>query len=82
MDSTGDRLRQAEVAHADQQHGNVLLVPIAEMAQLRLKLIDYDGMYVLALAGIPSGELRHPSYQHPQRLREGICSPRVDHLSH
>ncbi len=32
-----------------------------------LKLIDYDGMWVKALANTPSGESGHPSYQHPAR---------------
>ena len=62
------RLREAGIAHADLQHGNVLLVPAAD-GKLALKLIDYDGMYVPTLAGTPSGELGHPNYQHPDRLR-------------
>ena len=39
------RLREAEVAHADLQHGNVLLVPMSG-GSFALRLIDYDGMYV------------------------------------
>ena len=74
------RLRDARMAHADLQHGNVLLVPKGN--QLALKLIDYDGMYVPSLAGRPSGELGHPAYQHPQRLREGTYSAEVDRFSH
>ena len=64
-------LRAAQVGHCDLQHGNVLLVPSAETNSLSLKLIDYDGMWVPALAGTKSGEVGHPSYQHPQRLRRG-----------
>ena len=64
------RLREAGIAHADLQHGNVLLVP-APHGKLALKLIDYDGMYVPSLAGTQSGELGHPNYQHPQRIRQG-----------
>jgi hypothetical protein len=30
------------------------------------------------LAGIPSGEVGHPAYQHPQRLQEGTYSREVD----
>ena len=47
------------MAHADLQHGNVILVPKGD--QLALKLIDYDGMYVPALAGGLSGDV--PSRQ-------------------
>ncbi len=72
------RLRAAGIAHADLQHGNVLLVPGSTANAVAVKLIDYDGMYVPALAGKPSGEVGHPSYQHPQRVREGIYSAEVD----
>ena len=39
-------------------------------------------MYVPALAGTRSGEVGHPAYQHPQRLREGIYNAEVDRFSH
>src|SRR5262249_30263839 len=55
-------LRDAQMAHGDLQHGNVLLVPGSKNASLALKLIDYDGMYVPALADRPSGEIGHPHY--------------------
>lgn len=54
-------LNQAQIAHGDLQNGNVLVVGG------RLKLIDYDGMYVPALAGRPSTEQGHPDFQHPLR---------------
>jgi hypothetical protein len=74
------RLREAEVAHGDLQHGNVLLVPGSKTTSLALKLIDYDGMFVPALEGRPAGEVGHPAYQHPQRLREGTTGPEVDRV--
>jgi Protein kinase domain len=74
----GKYLRDAEVGHCDLQHGNVLLVPGSTPGALALKLIDYDGMWVPALAWKKSGEVGHPSYQHPQRLREGTYSLEVD----
>ena len=76
------RLREARLAHADIQHGNVLLVPVAQANSVHLKLIDYDGMFVPALANNKSGELGHPAYQHPQRLRAGIYSAEVDRFPH
>ncbi len=57
-----DRLKQAHIAHCDLQHGNVLVTP-----QGQLRLVDYDGMFVPALAGRPSLELGHSNYQHPRR---------------
>ena len=75
------RLRDAGIAHADLQHGNVLLVPAAD-GKLALKLIDYDGMYVPTLAGTRSGEAGHANYQHPMRLLEGTYNAHVDRFSH
>jgi hypothetical protein len=86
-------LRAARVGHCDLQHGNVLLVPGALLGRglettpqrgettpqrVALKLVDYDGMFVPALARKKSGEVGHPSYQHPQRLRERTYSLEVD----
>ena len=76
------RLREAQVAHGDLQHGNVLLVPVPESKTFSLKLIDYDGLCVPALAEKPSGELGHPAYQHPQRLRDGGYGMEIDRFSH
>jgi hypothetical protein len=55
-------LRQNGVAHCDLQHGNVLVTPNEQ-----LRLVDYDGMFVPPLKGLPSHELGHPNYQHPRR---------------
>jgi hypothetical protein len=72
------RLRGAGIAHADLQHGNVLLVPGSTAHSLAVKLVDYDGMFVPALAGSDSGEVGHPCYQHPQRSAERTYSAEVD----
>jgi hypothetical protein len=74
----GRYLRAAGVGHCDLQHGNVLLVPDSGANSLALKLVDYDGMWVPALAGKPSGEAGHPNYQHPGRAREQTYSREVD----
>jgi len=76
------RLREANLAHCDLQHGNVLLVPGSKTGSLGMKLVDYDGMFVPALTQLKSQELGHPAYQHPQRLREGIYNLDVDKFSH
>jgi hypothetical protein len=54
-------LGAANIAHGDLQHGNVLVVGD------QLRLVDYDGMFVPALAGMQSNELGLPSYQLPSR---------------
>ena len=46
------------------------------------RLMDYDGMWVPALAGTPPSEVGHPNYQHPQRLREGGYGPEIDRFAH
>jgi len=75
-------LRDAGMAHGDLQHGNVLLVPGSKGSALALKLVDYDGMFVPALADRPSGEFGHPNYQHPRRLREGGYGRDMDRFAH
>lgn len=76
------RLREARIAHGDLQHGNVLLVPGSTATKLELKLIDYDGMWVPALAGSPSGEVGHANYQHPLRAQRMTYGPDVDRFPH
>ena len=60
-----DRLGTAGVAHGDLQHGNILVDAFGN-----LKLVDYDGMYVPALAGMGANETGHVNYQHPQRANQ------------
>ncbi|MCF2526316.1 hypothetical protein [Yinghuangia soli] len=55
-------LEAAGFAHGDLQHGNIVVRPDGS-----LRLIDYDGMYVPALAGLPAAEHGHRNYQHPAR---------------
>jgi len=76
------KLRDANIAHADLQHGNVLLVPGNTPAKLGLKLIDYDGMWVPTLADYHSGEVGHPNFQHPLRLKERLFNADVDRFAH
>jgi hypothetical protein len=76
------RLRDGNFAHADLQHGNVLLVPGDAQNKLGLKLIDYDGMWVPALAEYHSGEIGHPNFQHPLRLRDRLYNADCDRFPH
>jgi hypothetical protein len=76
------RLRKANIAHCDLQHGNVLLVPAAKARTLHVRLVDYDGMCVPALTLLKPIEVGHPAFQHPQRQRDGLYSLEVDRFSH
>jgi hypothetical protein len=67
-------LANAGIAHGDLQHGNVLLVGS------KLKLIDYDGMYVPALKGKLSNETGQPNYQLPGRSALDY-GPHLDNFS-
>ncbi len=77
----GQELRDAGIAHGDLQHGNILLIPGTRTSSLSLRLIDYDGLHVPALAQQPSGKVGHPHYQHPQRLRDGHYDADMDRFS-
>jgi UPF0716 family protein affecting phage T7 exclusion len=68
-------LQRYGIAHGDLQHGNVLV-----LSDGKLKLIDYDGMFVPALAGQPSHEVGHRNYQMPNRT-ESDFGPYTDNFS-
>lgn len=57
-----ESLRQANICHGDLQHGNIIVQPNG-----RLRLVDYDGMFVPTMCGLQSNELGHRNYQHPER---------------
>jgi len=55
-------LRKDNLVHGDLQHNNIFV-----QSDGQLKLIDYDGMCVPALASKYVMEGGHPNYQHPRR---------------
>jgi hypothetical protein len=59
-------LQARRMAHGDLQHGNILV-----QAGGRLKLVDYDGMFVPGMIrlGLKAAESGLPAYQHPWRAR-------------
>ncbi|GAB1690691.1 protein kinase domain-containing protein [Krasilnikovia sp. M28-CT-15] len=68
-------LEKAGIAHGDLQHGNLLVTGHDE-----LKLIDYDGMYVPEIAGLPPNEKGLVNYQHPRR-GDSDYGPGLDRFS-
>jgi hypothetical protein len=71
-------LEAAEVAHGDLQHGNIRVERSDD--GLALRLVDYDTMYVPALAGGTSAEVGHRNYQHPDRTEDDF-GPALDRFS-
>lgn len=67
-------MEQLGVAHGDLQHGNIMVVGD------KLKLIDYDGMYVPALSTFRSTNIGHVNFQHPAR-READFNVQIDRFS-
>ena len=71
-------LETMDLAHGDLQHGNVLVETAGE--SLRLRLVDYDTMYVPALEGRASAEVGHRNYQHPDRT-DADFGPSLDRFA-
>ncbi|MEU5427454.1 AarF/UbiB family protein [Streptomyces olivoreticuli] len=68
-------LATAGIAHGDLQHGNLL---VSDDGSFRL--VDYDGMYVPALRGLPGTENGHRNYQSPRRAADDF-GPAMDRFS-
>ena len=58
-------LRGLGIAHNDLQQGNVMV-----QADGRIRLVDYDGMFLPRFRGERSPELGHKNFQHPLRTAE------------
>jgi DNA-binding beta-propeller fold protein YncE len=56
-------------------------VPGSRTASLALKLIDYDGMFVPALAWKSADEIGHPNFQHPARAAEKTYNLKTDRFA-
>ena len=53
------------IAHGDLQHANILVEDGG-----RIRLVDYDGMFVPTIAHLGPAENGHPGYQSPHRSRQ------------
>jgi hypothetical protein len=69
-------LSDAQIAHGDLQHGNVMVTPAGE-----IRLVDYDGMCVPALVGRRNLEIGVEPYQHPDRNATTLLSLDIDNFS-
>ena len=75
-------LHRHQIAHGDLQDGNILLKRNGN--SVRIKLIDYDSLFVPALRGQLDNIRGLPEYQHPKRMAAGArarATETVDYFS-
>lgn len=70
------QLGQAQIAHGDLQHANVMVTNSEE-----IRLVDYDGMCVPDLIGLRNEEIGVEPYQHPQRNGNTELTLSLDNFS-
>ena len=68
-------MHRAGIAHGDLQHGNLLID-----TDHRLRVIDYDGMFVPSIKDLGSNELGLANYQDPRRSGSDF-GPYLDRFS-
>ncbi len=69
-------LHKAHFAHGDLQHGNIMV-----RNDGTVMLVDYDSMYVPALAGSADEIKGLAGYQHPARWKNKILTENIDYFS-
>ncbi len=72
-------LHQNEIAHGDLQDGNILI--IEQSNQIKLKLIDYDSLYVPDLRNSSIEIIGVESYQHPKKNDKKQLNEKIDYFS-
>ncbi len=60
-----EKLRKAQIAHGDLQHGNIQVTQAGDIA-----LVDYDCMYIPDFKKDESPEKGHENYRHPERNKQ------------
>lgn len=70
-----DFLHEKEIAHGDLQHGNILV------QDGKIKLVDYDSLFVPGLEGSSDIIIGKDDYQHPHRKNLKQASAKLDYFS-
>ena len=71
-------LEKNKIGHGDLQSGNISI--INDNGEIKIKLLDYDGIYVPGLSQLESNELGKPDFQHPKRKKE-FFNEKIDRFS-
>lgn len=72
-------LHQEGVSHGDLQDGNILITN--HRTPMRLKLIDYDTLYISNFSGVERQIVGISGYQHPKRARQNVAKEKWDYFS-
>jgi hypothetical protein len=72
-------LHEKEISHGDLQDENIVVQNGG--AGPKMRLIDYDSLFVPTLRGYPDQIIGISHYQHPRRAALGTASEKVDHFS-
>lgn len=70
-----DFLHENKIAHGDLQHGNILI------QDGKIKLVDYDSIFVPGLEGGSDIIIGKEDFQHPKRKDLKIASAKLDYFS-
>ena len=73
-----ETLHAHQISHGDLQDGNILLD--RDGTDVKIRLIDYDSLFVPSLRSQPDSIIGLPEYQHPQR-GGGQANEKVDYFS-
>lgn len=71
------KLNRAGISHGDLSGGNIIVLA----NPLRIKLIDYDSVYVESMGRLPETTVGDAKYQHPERKSHGIATLKADYFS-
>lgn len=72
-------LHERNISHGDLQDENIIVAYDGTVP--RLRLVDYDGLFVPGLYGFPEAIAGHADYQHPRRFTVKTANPAVDYFS-
>jgi len=71
-------MQKNNMAHGDLSDGNVM---IKNDSQIKIKLIDYDCMFIPSFSGQSSPEDGHANFQHPKRRTGNYYNNKLDNFA-
>jgi hypothetical protein len=79
--SLSQKLRRVGMAHGNLWSDTVLVEHDSDLAKPILRLVDYEAVFIPALAESPPEEFGHADCQHPQRAWQKYYGPDADRFS-